>query len=130
MIHYKCHCISDRKNAGVLFASIPNFAQSCFSANKNLVDDDIQLLNDIKLLNDIIVKFDHLLDFKKFQTIEKIKTVGTTYMAASGIDPVNSAKDELAHICDLVDFAIKMSVILEEINQKTGNDFKLRIGKY
>ena len=50
-------------------------------------------------------------------------------MAASGIDPVNSAKDELAHICDLVDFAIKMSVILGDINQKTGNDFKLRIGK-
>jgi len=53
-------------------------------------------------LNFIIVDFDQLLDDEKFRTIEKIKTIGSTYMAASGINPLESEKDELAHLCDLV----------------------------
>ena len=49
-------------------------------------------------------------------------------MAASGINPIESEKDELAHLCDLVDFAIEMSEKLEELCIETNNDFKLRIG--
>ena len=33
------------------------------------------------------VDFDELLDEPRFKVIEKIKTVGATYMAASGLNP-------------------------------------------
>jgi adenylate cyclase 8 len=35
----------------------------------------------------IIADFDELLDERRFHCIEKIKTVGATYMAASGLNP-------------------------------------------
>ncbi len=33
------------------------------------------------------VDFDQILDDEKYSSIEKIKTMGSTYMAASGINP-------------------------------------------
>lgn len=83
-----------------------------------------------RLLNEIIVDFDQILDDEKFRTIEKIKTVGNTYMAASGINPLESERDEFAHLCDLVDFAIEMKNKLEDINVHSFNTFQLRIGNY
>ena len=70
-----------------------------------------------------------MLDDEKFRSIEKIKTMGSTYMAASGINPMESERDELAHLCDLVDFAIEMKNKLEDINLHSFNTFQLRIGK-
>ena len=67
-------------------------------------------------MNEIIVDFDQILDDEKFRAIEKIKTIGCTYMAASGINPQEDERDELAHLCDLVDFAIEMRNKLEDIN--------------
>ena len=43
----------------------------------------------IRLLNEIIIDFDEILDDEKFASVEKIKTVGSTYMAASGITPTS-----------------------------------------
>lgn len=111
-----------RNNAGVLFASIPNFTEF-YSED---VNEGVEC---IRLLNEIIVDFDQILDDEKFRTIEKIKTVGSTYMAASGINPLESERDELAHLCDLVDFAIEMKTKLEEINIHSFNSFQLRIGE-
>ena len=37
---------------------------------------------------------DQILDDEKFQSIEKIKTIGSTYMAASGINPAEAALGE------------------------------------
>ena len=54
---------------------------------------------------------------------------GSTYMAASGINPQADERDELAHLCDLVDFAIEMKNKLEDINLHSFNTFQLRIGK-
>lgn len=110
-----------RNNAGVLFASIPNFTEF-YSED---VNEGVEC---IRLLNEIIVDFDQILDDEKFRTIEKIKTVGSTYMAASGINPLESERDELAHLCDLVDFAIEMKNKLEDINVHSFNTFQLRIG--
>ncbi|CAB4064700.1 ADCY8 [Lepeophtheirus salmonis] len=50
----------------------------------------------IRLLNEIIVDFDEILDDEKFRSIEKIKTIGSTYMAASGINPLESEMDDLS----------------------------------
>lgn len=43
--------------------------------------------------------FDELLDEKRFACIEKIKTIGSTYMAASGLNPTEkaSADDFFSH---------------------------------
>ena len=62
--------------------------------------------------------------------MEKIKTIGSTYMAASGIKPSADSEeaDEYGHLCDLVDFAIEMKQKLEEINKHSFNRFQLRIG--
>ena len=47
----------------------------------------------IRLLNEIIVDFDELLDDEKFRNVEKIKTIGSTYMAASGISPIGKCSN-------------------------------------
>ena len=110
-----------RSNAGVLFASIPNFTEF-YSED---VNEGVEC---IRLLNEIIVDFDELLDDEKFKTIEKIKTIGSTYMAASGITPVGEKEDQYNHLCDLIDFAGEMNYKLEDINKHSFNEFQLRIG--
>ena len=66
-----------RNNAGVLFASIPNFTEF-YSED---VNEGVEC---IRLLNEIIIDFDEILEEEKFKSIEKIKSTGSTYMAASG----------------------------------------------
>ena len=105
-----------------MFASIPNFTEF-YSED---VNEGVEC---IRLLNEIIIDFDQILDDDKFRAIEKIKTIGSTYMAASSINPLESERDELAHICDLVDFALEMKSKLEDINTHSFNNFQLRIGK-
>lgn len=69
-----------RADVGVMFASIPNFTE--------FYSEDINKgMECIRLLNEIIADFDELLDEARFKPIEKIKTVGATYMAASGLNP-------------------------------------------
>lgn len=65
---------------GVMFASIPNF--------QDFYSEDIENGKAcIRILNEIICDFDALLEEDRFASIEKIKTVGATYMAASGLNP-------------------------------------------
>lgn len=65
---------------GVMFASIPNF--------QDFYSEDIENGKAcIRILNEIICDFDSLMDEPQFSTVEKIKTVGATYMAASGLNP-------------------------------------------
>jgi len=110
-----------RSNAGVLFASIPNFTEF-YSED---VNEGVEC---IRLLNEIIVDFDELLDDEKFRNVEKIKTIGSTYMAASGITPLDDSEDQFSHLCDLIDFAAEMNYKLEDINKHSFNQFQLRIG--
>ena len=44
----------------------------------------------LRLLNEIIADFDEILEDENFKSIDKIKTVGSTYMAASGKGLVNT----------------------------------------
>ncbi|PSN48684.1 hypothetical protein C0J52_04783, partial [Blattella germanica] len=78
---------------------------------------------------DKVADFDELLDEPRFRCIEKVKTVGATYMAASGLNPSQKpADDEYEHLCALVDFAIAMRGRLEEVNKHSFNNFYLRVG--
>ena len=63
----------------VLFASIPNFSEFYVELEAN--NEGVECL---RLLNEIIADFDEILEEDKFKSIDKIKTVGSTYMAASG----------------------------------------------
>ena len=65
----------------VLFASIPNFSEFYVELEAN--NEGVECL---RLLNEIIADFDEILEEEKFKSIDKIKTVGSTYMAASGIE--------------------------------------------
>ncbi|XP_037078791.1 adenylate cyclase type 8-like [Pollicipes pollicipes] len=106
---------------GVLFASIPNFG-SFYSEDIN------KGLECIRVLNEIIVDFDEILDNDNFFFVEKIKTIGSTYMAASGLNPDWEASEKQLHLSSLIHFAIEMKSKLKEVNKHSFNDFRLRIG--
>uniref|UniRef100_A0A7M4E3A9 Adenylate cyclase type 3 n=1 Tax=Crocodylus porosus TaxID=8502 RepID=A0A7M4E3A9_CROPO len=121
---------------GVMFASLPNFAD--FYTEESINNGGIECL---RFLNEIISDFDALLDEPQFRCITKIKTIGSTYMAASGVTPdansngYNTTKKEnlsdkerWQHLADLADFALAMKVTLMNINYQSFNNFMLRIG--
>ena len=64
-----------------MFASSPDFAEYYEERETNN-----QGLECMRLLNEIFADFDQLLSEKRFQCIEKIKTIGSTYMVASGVN--------------------------------------------
>jgi hypothetical protein len=72
----------------VLFASIPNYSE--FYSETDINDDGLKCL---LLLNEILCDFDKTVASKPFQRIEKIKTIGSTYMAASGLRPGRKLTD-------------------------------------
>lgn len=67
---------------GVMFCSIPNFHEFYTELDGNQLGVEC-----LRLLNEIIADFDNLLAQEKFVAIDKIKTVGSTYMAAVGLIP-------------------------------------------
>ncbi|KAI4479680.1 hypothetical protein M0804_010730 [Polistes exclamans] len=115
----------------VMFASIPNYKEFYDETDINK-----QGLECLRLLNEIICDFDMLLLKPKYSGIEKIKTIGSTYMLASGLSPGKEnteAKDPLQqqdhNVIVLVEFAIALMTILDQINRESFQRFKLRIGK-
>ncbi|XP_062345572.1 adenylate cyclase type 3 [Cinclus cinclus] len=119
---------------GVMFASLPNFAD--FYTEESINNGGIECL---RFLNEIISDFDGLLDEPQFRCITKIKTIGSTYMAASGVTPdagangfgakePRSERERWQHLADLADFALAMKVTLMNINYQSFNNFMLRIG--
>ncbi|XP_072537718.1 adenylate cyclase type 1 [Salminus brasiliensis] len=111
---------------GVLFASIPNFNDFYIELDGNNMGVEC-----LRLLNEIIADFDALLDKECYRDIEKIKTIGSTYMAAVGLVPTTGSKPKKsisAHLCTVADFAIEMFDVLDAINYQSYNDFVLRVG--
>ncbi|KAL0849797.1 hypothetical protein ABMA28_011740 [Loxostege sticticalis] len=109
-----------RDEVGVMFAGIPNFHE--FYSEQKAVDC-------MRLLNEIIFDFDKLLMQPRFKSIEKIKTIGATYMAASGLNPNHkNGDDDCEHLCALVDYAFAIREALEDINKHSFNKFRLRVG--
>ncbi|KAL2082116.1 hypothetical protein ACEWY4_021934 [Coilia grayii] len=121
---------------GVMFASIPNFSD--FYTEEGINNGGIECL---RILNEIISDFDNLLDRPEFFSITKIKTIGSTYMAASGVSPESNTncyikckkeeqplKERWQHLADLADFALAMKVTLTNLNNQSFNSFMLRIG--
>nr|XP_040016051.1 adenylate cyclase type 3-like [Gasterosteus aculeatus aculeatus] len=121
---------------GVMFASIPNFSD--FYTEESINNGGLECL---RILNEIISDFDSLLDRDEFRYITKIKTIGSTYMAASGLTPESNTNEysnrkpedqslieRWQHLADLADFALAMKVTLNNLNKQSFNNFMLRIG--
>ncbi|XP_041927289.1 adenylate cyclase type 8 isoform X1 [Alosa sapidissima] len=109
---------------GVMFASIPGFAD--FYSQTEMNNQGVECL---RLLNEIITDFDELLGEERFQDVEKIKTIGSTYMAVSGLSPERQqCEDRWGHLCALADFALALNESIQEINTHSFNNFQLRIG--
>ncbi|XP_077083534.1 adenylate cyclase type 4 isoform X1 [Siphateles boraxobius] len=119
-----CECVC------VMFASVPQFYKEFYSET-SINNNGLECL---RFLNEIISDFDELLNKPKFCAVEKIKTIGSTYMAAAGL--TNPAKTEEQQLCDIsynhirsmLDYAIALMGRLENINKHSFNSFKLRIG--
>ncbi|KAG7314103.1 hypothetical protein KOW79_022599 [Hemibagrus wyckioides] len=113
----------------VMFASVPEFKE--FYTEDSVNKDGLECL---RFLNEIITDFDELLSKPKFNVIEKIKTIGTTYMAAAGLtNPTRGEERKDSDACkhnvrSMVDFAMALMGRLENINRHSFNNFKLRIG--
>ncbi|XP_030652051.1 adenylate cyclase type 1 [Nomascus leucogenys] len=111
---------------GVMFASIPNFNDFYIELDGNNMGVEC-----LRLLNEIIADFDELMEKDFYKDIEKIKTIGSTYMAAVGLAPTSGTKAKKSissHLSTLADFAIEMFDVLDEINYQSYNDFVLRVG--
>ncbi|KAF6731081.1 Adenylate cyclase type 2 [Oryzias melastigma] len=118
---YDCVC--------VMFASVPDFKE--FYTECDINKEGLECL---RLLNEIIADFDELLSKPKFSGVEKIKTIGSTYMAAAGLSGApgqenNQDRDkQQAQIGNVVEFAIAMMGKLDGINRHSFNTFRLRVG--
>ncbi|TRY60214.1 hypothetical protein DNTS_026364 [Danionella cerebrum] len=113
----------------VMFASIPDFKE--FYTESDVNKEGLECL---RLLNEIIADFDELLSKPKFSGVEKIKTIGSTYMAATGLNVTSGpeyAQDhdrQYMHIGTMVEFAFALVGKLDVINKHSFNDFRLRVG--
>uniref|UniRef100_A0A668ADH3 Adenylate cyclase type 7 n=1 Tax=Myripristis murdjan TaxID=586833 RepID=A0A668ADH3_9TELE len=118
---YDCVC--------VMFASVPDFKE--FYTECDINKEGLECL---RLLNEIIADFDELLSKPKFSGVEKIKTIGSTYMAAAGLSGApgqenNQDKErQQAQIGNMVEFAIALIGKLDGINRHSFNSFRLRVG--
>ncbi|KAH8375071.1 hypothetical protein KR093_002621, partial [Drosophila rubida] len=114
---------------GVLFASMPNFSD--FYSEETVNNQGLECL---RFLNEVISDFDALLELPQFQDIIKIKTIGSTYMAASGINLQRTIRNDAtiterwSHLAVLVEFALELKHALTGINEQSFNHFVLKMG--
>ncbi|XP_063359343.1 Ca(2+)/calmodulin-responsive adenylate cyclase-like isoform X4 [Cydia amplana] len=114
------------QRVGVVFASITNYHEFYME-----LDGNNQGMECLRLLNEIIADFDELLGDDRFSAIDKIKTVGSTYMAAVGLIPEKKMLDDAStrkHMATLVEFVFAMRDKLKDINDNSYNNFMLRVG--
>uniref|UniRef100_A0A8D2JGS2 Adenylate cyclase type 9 n=2 Tax=Varanus komodoensis TaxID=61221 RepID=A0A8D2JGS2_VARKO len=111
-------------SGGVIFASIVNFGEfyeENYEGGKECY----------RVLNELIGDFDELLSKPDYSSIEKIKTIGATYMAASGLNTsqCQDINNPHSHLQTLFEFAKEMMCVVDDFNNNMlWFNFKLRIG--
>lgn len=114
----------NHKSVGIIFASIVNF---------NELYDESYLGGKeyLRVLNELIGDFDELLERPEYANVEKIKTIGSTFMAASGLNPQvrEQSEHEYMHLFQLMDFAVAMHKVIYDFNRDLlGFKLILRVG--
>ncbi|XP_061257012.1 adenylate cyclase type 9 isoform X2 [Bos javanicus] len=111
-------------SGGVIFASIVNFSEfyeENYEGGKECY----------RVLNELIGDFDELLSKPDYSSIEKIKTIGATYMAASGLNATQcrDGSHPQEHLQILFEFAKEMMRVVDDFNNNMlWFNFKLRVG--
>ncbi|XP_075972755.1 adenylyl cyclase 13E [Anticarsia gemmatalis] len=114
----------NHKDVAIIFASIVNF-------NEMYDESYLKGKEYLRVLNELIADFDELLEKEQFQHVEKIKTIGSTFMAASGLNPDlrHASRGTCDHLYQLMEFALEMQKVVDNFNQDLLEfDFILRIG--
>nr|CAD7400965.1 unnamed protein product [Timema cristinae] len=128
--HVAAHFMGSRKRQHEELYS-QSYAETDFYSEETVNNQGLECL---RFLNEVISDFDALLEQPKFQDIIKIKTIGSTYMAASGLNPSRQIKPEdtlpvrWAHLSLLVEFALELKKALQGINEQSFNHFVLKMG--
>uniref|UniRef100_A0A8C7YWA8 Adenylate cyclase type 5 n=1 Tax=Oryzias sinensis TaxID=183150 RepID=A0A8C7YWA8_9TELE len=117
LYYQSCECVA------VMFASISNFSEFYVELEAN--NEGVECL---RLLNEIIADFDEIISEDQFRQLEKIKTIGSTYMAASGLNDSTYDKAGRSHIRAMADYAMRMMDQIKIINEHSFNNFKMKIG--
>ncbi|XP_018429621.1 PREDICTED: adenylate cyclase type 6-like, partial [Nanorana parkeri] len=117
LYYQSCECVC------VMFASISNFSEFYVELEAN--NEGVECL---RLLNEIIADFDEIISEERFRQLEKIKTIGSTYMAASGLNDTTYDKEGKTHITALADYAMKLMEQMKYINEHSFNNFQMKIG--
>uniref|UniRef100_A0A8C7F9T0 Adenylate cyclase type 5 n=1 Tax=Oncorhynchus kisutch TaxID=8019 RepID=A0A8C7F9T0_ONCKI len=117
LYYQSCECVA------VMFASISNFSEFYVELEAN--NEGVECL---RLLNEIIADFDEIISEDQFRQLEKIKTIGSTYMAASGLNDSTYDKEGRSHIRALADYAMRLMDQMKYINEHSFNNFKMKIG--
>ncbi|TRY84853.1 hypothetical protein DNTS_002290 [Danionella cerebrum] len=117
LYYQSCECVA------VMFASISNFSEFYVELEAN--NEGVECL---RLLNEIIADFDEIISEDQFRQLEKIKTIGSTYMAASGLNDSTYDKAGRSHIRALADYAMRLMDQMKYINEHSFNNFKMKIG--
>ncbi|XP_063741293.1 adenylate cyclase type 6-like isoform X2 [Eleginops maclovinus] len=117
LYYQSCECVA------VMFASISNFSEFYVELEAN--NEGVECL---RLLNEIIADFDEIISEDKFRQLEKIKTIGSTYMAASGLNDSTYDREGRSHILALADYAMRLREQMKYINEHSFNNFQMKIG--
>lgn len=117
LYYQSCECVA------VMFASISNFSEFYVELEAN--NEGVECL---RLLNEIIADFDEIISEEKFRQLEKIKTIGSTYMAASGLNDTTYDREGRSHILALADYAMRLREQMKHINEHSFNNFQMKIG--
>lgn len=99
-------------NVAIIFASIVNF-------NEMYDESYLGGKEYLRVLNELIGDFDELLTLPQYRSVEKIKTIGSTFMAASGLNSElrTQQQDPNEHLYALMDFAISMQHVIDNFNR-------------
>uniref|UniRef100_A0A1B0DB17 Adenylate cyclase type 9 n=1 Tax=Phlebotomus papatasi TaxID=29031 RepID=A0A1B0DB17_PHLPP len=96
-------------DVGIIFASIINF-------NEMYDESYLGGKEYLRVLNELIGDFDELLSRPEFQCVEKIKSIGSTFMAASGLDP-STRGEGYQHLQALIEFSCAMQNVVDAFNK-------------
>jgi len=98
-------------NVTVLFADIVGFTE----LSSHLPPDQV-----VGFLNQIFSRFDRLVEIHQ---LEKIKTIGDAYLVVSGLP-----HPRIDHVEAIANMALEMQNEMDEFNQETGRELRIRIG--
>ncbi|VEP17394.1 putative Cyclase [Hyella patelloides LEGE 07179] len=98
-------------NVTVLFADLSGFTELCDNLSANEI---------VAFLNELVIAFD---EAAELYGVEKVKTIGSGYMAVSGL-----SVPRIDHNKRVVDFALEMIRILRSFNRDRNINLKIRIG--